>query len=111
MQISRYFIVIAAAAALQPVHAQQAGGLARSFGGALGGAAAGAALGIIAGQVLAPRSNACASGNSDRCLDDALYPMFWGFEIGSTIGAPVGAHFVNRQRGDLRKSLGVSAAL
>jgi hypothetical protein len=116
MQMIKALTVVAALAAAQPLRAQQpatspAVNIARSFGGAAGGAAVGALLGIVAGHTLAPKSDSCKSGNSDRCLDDSLYPMFWGFEIGSTIGAPVGAHYANRSRGDLRKSLGVSAAL
>jgi hypothetical protein len=72
------------------------------------GGAAGALAGGIAGLYLG--GNRCSSpGNPDSCL--GLEGLAVGTAVGFTLGAPVGAHLLDRRHGSLPPSLLASVAI
>ena len=97
------------AAVARPLTAQQAtSSLGRAFVGALGGAAAGALVGGVAGAYIG--GNRCVDeGNPDSCylvLGTAI-----GLGVGTTLGAPIGAHLANRRLGNVGLSLVASTGV
>jgi len=52
----------------------------------------------------------CQSGNPKACLGEAFPGFVWGVGIGTTLGAPLGAHLGNGRRGDLPRAVLVSSA-
>jgi hypothetical protein len=97
-------------AALAPAPAQSAGvgRGGRSFGGAVLGGAAGILVGSIA---FASVFGECTDpGNPDTCLGQLQYAVV-GAYVGNTLGAPLGAHYANRRRGNLGRSLAVSTGM
>jgi hypothetical protein len=80
----------------------------RALTGALIGSAGGALVGGITGLWIG--GNRCIDpGNPDSC--DWLRGMVVGVAVGTTLGAPVGAHLLNRRRGALHYSLLASAVI
>ena len=89
--------------------AQQRGVSVGSVVGGLLGGVAGLAGGGLLGGALTSRD--CEPGNPDQCLGEAMPGFVWGAGTGMTVGIPLGAHLGNRRRGDLGRSLLVSAGL
>lgn len=80
----------------------------RPLAGALLGGAAGVLAGGLAGVFIG--GNRCADeGNPDSC--QALGGLLLGAAVGHTVGAPVGAHLLNRRQGALPASLLASVAI
>ena len=80
----------------------------RPIAGALLGGAAGVLIGGIAGAFIG--GNRCSDpGNPDSCL--ALGGLLVGSGVGVTLGAPIGAHLLNRRQGALPVSILASAAI
>jgi hypothetical protein len=99
---------LATSAALVPAARAAAQSPVRPAIGALLGGAVGVAAGGFAGAIVG--GNRCSSeGNPDSC--DLLGGLLAGTAIGYTLGTPVGAHLVNRRRGQLPWSLAASAGL
>jgi hypothetical protein len=100
--------LLAVALALPPRAVAQSASPARPALGALLGGAAGVLVGGTAGAFVG--GNRCGEpANSDTCM--LIEGIATGAAIGYTLGIPVGAHLLNRRRGDLRMSLAASAAL
>ncbi len=99
---------LAATALGTPAQVAPASTARRSFLGALAGGAAGALVGGVAGAWIG--GNRCVdAGNPDSCY--LLLGTVTGLAVGMTIGTPLGAHLLNRRRGDLRTGLLASTAI
>ena len=81
--------------------------------GSVAGAVLGGTVGLLGGGLAggAITSNDCEPGNPDQCLGEAMPGFIWGAGVGMTLGIPLGTHVGNGRRGDLARSLLVSAAL
>jgi hypothetical protein len=81
---------------------------ARALAGGVLGGAAGVLLGGLAGAYVG--GNRCTDpGNPDTCA--LIGGVLGGVYVGYTLGTPVGAHLLDRRRGDLRRSTLASTAI
>jgi hypothetical protein len=101
-------LALAVALLAGTAEAQSAG---RTLLGSTAGALIGGFAGALSGASMASDDPACQGGDPDGCLGAQIPKAMWGTGIGITVGAPLGAHFGNRQQGRLALTLLASGAL